>query len=572
MNLQLFPYELKGNFNLREPKSKDASLIYFVIRINNKQLKLSTGVKCNPSQWDKIKQEAVINNNITRLDRHNNKIVNDKLSQIKFRFERFILYICDNFNGCYIDEDKLKSFIYGKDNKMKKNKMINIFTYLNQCIVTDTIEEGSKTTYKAVIDKFERFVKAENITLNSFNDINKNIIIKYQTYLRQLTGQKSVDGKLSVNRINTLIRTLLQRLDSYAVKNDMMSKTQLDTLKTYKELKSKVKSGESQIALRDDEVYRLYQYKTINSTDEDIKNLFILNCVTGQRISDTDKIDDNVNIINNVTTIQLKQKKSGSCIDVPILFELAKEILNKYPNGLPSISNMIMNKEIKRIAKEAGIGTDKKVVARQSGEKTNADTKSVFRYELIRTHTGRATFITMLSLRGKTSRFIKDYSGHRDMRMVEHYSKTSASERQYFEETKRKYPEMILKMIGEGNVTPKIKHNVNEKKEIEDKIINEDKSSLSITFDDIKKDIIKGYELEQENKRKNEEINNLNNIIAIEEQRNESLSNQFNNLKQKVEFGLSNKEIQAMYDEEKDMNDHLDLNNADAEREDFDEI
>ncbi len=128
MNLQLFPDELKGNFNLRSPKSKFATLVYFVVRINNKQLKLSTGVKCKPNQWDKIKQEAIIDDNITNLDRYNNKIVNDKLFQIRFRFKRFISYLCDNFNGNIIDEEKLKSFIYEKDINMKKDKKINVFT------------------------------------------------------------------------------------------------------------------------------------------------------------------------------------------------------------------------------------------------------------------------------------------------------------------------------------------------------------------------------------------------------------------------------------------------------------
>lgn len=451
MEQQFFPKEIRGRFILRNPKGERPSLIYFLVRINGKQLKLTTHVKCYPQHWNPKKQEAYISTLLSEIDNRNNAITNNKLSQIKLSFERFLQYIFDNPTKMSDATMLIKNFIYNKkEKKMKKGQALNIFKYLKESILKDTVDSGSKETYQRVINRFQEFVNSTNQSINTFNDITKSVITDYQSYLCNLTNQpKCKDGRLSTNYIKGLIKVLLQRLEIYAVRNDMMDKNVLENAKTYKRLKSKVKCSENSIALRDDEVYRLYHHQTNNQRDEDVKNLFCLNCVTGQRISDTSKICDNINNICNITTIQLKQKKCGSPIDVPILFQMALDILNKYPDGLPKISDTIMNRRIKIIAKNAGIATDTKVISRQSGTSTNACTTSVHRYELITTHTGRRTFITMLSLRGYPARYIKDYSGHEDMRMVELYSKTTPSERGYFEATKRDNPHMILEMIDE---------------------------------------------------------------------------------------------------------------------------
>lgn len=448
---QFFPQEIRGRFILRNPKSEKPTLIYFLVRINGKQLKLSTRTKCYPKYWNVQKQEVYVSTMLAESDIRNNIIANNKISQIKLSFERFLTYVCHNPTQFMYAEELIRKYVYEidkTDENMKRKDTFNIFSYLRRCISDDNIEYGSKNTYQRAIDRFEGFVKEKNYSFKSFNDITKEIITEYQTYLCNLTEQpKCKDGKLSVGYINDLIKTLLQRLDNYAVKNDVMDKSVLEKAKTYKSLKNKVKSTDNAIALRDEEVYRLYHYKAKNKKDDDIKNLFILNCLTGQRISDTQKIDDNINNVANITTIQLKQKKCGTPINVPLLFKLAVEILEKYPEGLPHISEIDINSRIKIIAKDANIATDKKTISRQSGNDTNATTETICRYNLISTHTGRRTFITMLALRGYDERFIKDYSGHADIRMVERYSKTTPSEREIFAATSKNNPHMILEMI-----------------------------------------------------------------------------------------------------------------------------
>ena len=72
MTHQVFINEIvKANFNLRQPKSERPTNIYLIVRINQKQAKLSTGVKVYPEHWNIKKQEAYISCRLTESDNIN---------------------------------------------------------------------------------------------------------------------------------------------------------------------------------------------------------------------------------------------------------------------------------------------------------------------------------------------------------------------------------------------------------------------------------------------------------------------------------------------------------------------
>ena len=79
---QIFFNEVKASFNLRKPKSDRPTNIYLVCRINKKQVKLSTGVRVYPDQWNTKKQEAYVSPRLTELDNINNAIVNDEITNL----------------------------------------------------------------------------------------------------------------------------------------------------------------------------------------------------------------------------------------------------------------------------------------------------------------------------------------------------------------------------------------------------------------------------------------------------------------------------------------------------------
>ena len=69
--MALFINEIKGHFNLRQPNEDKPTSIYFVVVLEGKQYKLSTGVKIYPKFWSYEKQKAIIKHRAKALEYRN---------------------------------------------------------------------------------------------------------------------------------------------------------------------------------------------------------------------------------------------------------------------------------------------------------------------------------------------------------------------------------------------------------------------------------------------------------------------------------------------------------------------
>lgn len=419
--MQTFIQELQGNFFLRSPKQTTPTLLYYVVRINNKKVRLATGVKVYPQHWDKNKQKAIISSQHPKLTRMNNEIVNEKIAEYLKKFSQFKDYLCNNPSEITNVGDLLKSFIY---DTMKENCIEYLRTSKDE---DKTISEGTKKDYKSALDNLERFCLQDNV-VNKFNDFTKKYIKNYYNYLLSIDDNpRTKDGKLSISYVNKQISQLWNMLNKYAVENELMDYSILLEWQNRGawEKKDKTKNNEKGIALRDDEIIKLWEYwsNIDNQNDKDILATFLLECLTGQRFSDIEKITDNLDTIHSITTIQLTQQKTGKAIRVGIIFELAKTILKQYENKMPqSFSIDYSNKRMKAIGKAAGI-EGQETMTRHSGNDTHVQSIIKQRYELLSQHTGRRTFITLLALREWSANRIKQYSGHSEIEMVERYTK-----------------------------------------------------------------------------------------------------------------------------------------------------
>lgn len=447
--MQTFINELQGNFFLRTPKQNSPTLLYYVVRFNNKKYRFAMGVKVYPNQWNKLKQSAETSNKLSKLERLNNAIVNEKIEEYKYRLSQFKTYLCNNPWEIVNGDKLLKAFIY--NNKV----MDNCIEYLRKCKDEDkSISDGTKKDYKSAIDNLEKYSVGDK-TITSFNELNKKYIKGYYNFLLSIDDNpRTKDGKLSIGYINKQIGQLWTMLNKYAVENEIMNLSILQEWedRTAWEKKDKTKKNEKGIALRDDEIILLwnYWYKIKIQRDKDILATFLLECLTGQRFSDIEKITDNLNTIHTITTIQLAQQKGGKGIRVGIIFQLAKTILTEYKNQMPQIyGNDYSNKRMKIIGKNAGI-QGRETITRHSGNNTHVTADIKERYELLTQHTGRRTFITLLALREWNANRIKQYSGHSDIEMVERYTKIKDSaDYERFHYAIKNEPHNILRYVDE---------------------------------------------------------------------------------------------------------------------------
>lgn len=67
MGRQIFINQMQCNFNLRQPKANKPTNIYLVVYLNNKQVKLSTGVKVYPEHWNNKKTTSVCQRTFVKI-------------------------------------------------------------------------------------------------------------------------------------------------------------------------------------------------------------------------------------------------------------------------------------------------------------------------------------------------------------------------------------------------------------------------------------------------------------------------------------------------------------------------
>lgn len=422
MERQVFVKEIQATFNLREPKGKKPTNIYFVIRIERKQIKFATGVKVYPDHWNKEKQEAYISLRLSELDNRNNEIANNKINELKVRFSEYKKYICDNPDKIREGATLLKECIYKDTNIRRMEKKQDILaTARIQLIIAERtdIKESSKTEQRRTIKNFALFLKENNIS-DSWDSMNYDTLNKYQNYLLS-------NGK-NPNTIRSYFAHILHLLKEANKRLDIpfkWSDNNLDSFEIVKNRANKAKRNEKKVALTMEQVKQIYAYIPTGKYAErntEIKDMFVLQCLVGQRYSDMPKFVNREYELNTNGTVSIIQQKTGEKATIP-LFDEAKEILDKYKEGLkyPVIlerrtGSSMYNKVIKEICKDLGFNEE---ITYQEQRGTKIETIKVPLYELVHSHTARHTFITILCRMDVPKDTIIIATGHNDTQMID---------------------------------------------------------------------------------------------------------------------------------------------------------
>lgn len=427
MTGQVFINEIvKASFNLRQPKSKRPTNIYLIVRINQKQAKLSTGVKVYPDQWNIKKQEAYISCRLTESDNINNTIANKKLLELRNQFEEFKRYLCDNpskLENCW---ELLRKYIY-KDSDMRRSKKINVIHWLRNAIANDkTIKtsgerKGASTmeTYLIVLKDFNNFLLEKGREVISFEDINLALIKEYETYLfnKKVKGEQTTATSTVGNKCVQLI-SIIKRAEPYNLIDIHESK-----LDKYTKPKSR-QGDENEISLSEGDINKIHSLK-LSGKEEVVKDVFILQCWTGQRFSDM--LSLNKGIVKNTDNgqiLEIVQTKRTHRVAIP-LFPVALEILEKYDFNLPEISKNTMLRYLKKIGLKAGL-TEEHIVTEDRGGKVTNSIKQ--RWELIGTHTARRSYISNMLKRGYDSHLLMKITGHTTEEAFKRYVKVSSGD------------------------------------------------------------------------------------------------------------------------------------------------
>lgn len=153
-----------------------------------------------------------------------------------------------------------------------------------------------------------------------------------------------------------------------------------------------------------------------------VRDMFLLLAWTGSRFSDLDKINIYDKDSNLIT---FRQQKTNTRVVIPI-HPVVQEILERYNFRIEKqISNQKFNDYIKVVCLLAGIDTPTTITRTKGGHRV---TKTVPKWLLVSSHTGRRSFCTNQYLRNIPIGSIMAVSGHRTEKSFLKYIKADKEE------------------------------------------------------------------------------------------------------------------------------------------------
>lgn len=150
----------------------------------------------------------------------------------------------------------------------------------------------------------------------------------------------------------------------------------------------------------------------LTGTIADVRDIFIIACFCGARISDFKQFTkENVTVKAGITYISYVAQKTGTSVSVPIN-PIAVKIIDKHDGAFPKmIAEQNFRAYVKAIAKEAELN-DRVVLKIRDGKPTYAK-----KWEAISPHSSRRTFASSLYYgwfgRPMPAALIMLYTGHK---------------------------------------------------------------------------------------------------------------------------------------------------------------
>ena len=407
------------SFQLSRPQNPQSSVVAQFI-YDGKKRRLGMGLSVPSDRWNKGKQRIKVLASIHHNERMDYEVLNKRLDAredlIHSVIHEFTLDLGKAPTWLEFKEG-LKRKIRGKQRASSKHLTFNQW-------VKEFIDDahnrlngkGKKIShrtiqkYKTVHDQLFQFAMKEIGHQISFDDWNRELLDDYKRFrakqglninsiakdvkVIKMWLKESYTTNLHDNRAHMEAYFIPKQVKTLKVHLTLQDLTLLEAVK----LPSKGKHGHTITAL------------------ETVRDLFLLACWTGVRISDLkrfpelikDAWDDNGGSCPEYITFI--QSKTNSPVKVPVL-DAAQRIINKHNGSLPeAINEQKMNATIKKVLKLSGIT---RMVETPSTSMTASKALRKPIYELVTLHTARRTFATnMYSLEVLSVNELMSLTGH----------------------------------------------------------------------------------------------------------------------------------------------------------------
>jgi integrase len=390
----------EATFVLKEPTSKEPTLIYLMFRFNGQRLKYSTGLKIKFKYWNFSTQfaketrefpgyaefNALLKNLSSAVSNQYRKLINDSIAPT-----------IENLRPA-LDE------VLFRNNKKEKKDLIG---FIEELISTSSFKPNTIKQYKTALRQLKDYQSDRRKKID-FSDINLDFYNDFYKFL--------ISRDCSVNYIGTIVKNIKVFM-SEAVERGFTDNLQFKS-KRFKV----VEENTDAIYLTIDDINKLQKLDLSAKPRLDkVRDLFLIGCHTGLRFSDLVQLSDE-NIIQNKTQAKVRTEKTGEVVIIP-LNATVRKILHKYNGITPQIiSNQKMNEYLKEIGLLAELNEPTLLTFTKGGQKQNETYK---KYELVTVHTARRSFATNAYLAGVPTISIMKITGHRTEKAFMRYIKIS---------------------------------------------------------------------------------------------------------------------------------------------------
>ncbi|MEK6479077.1 site-specific integrase [Catalinimonas sp. 4WD22] len=400
----------KLNWYLDKPNSKKETRILLYYHFEGKRIKVPIGETIEPSNWDNKKQRVKEKISTEEFYEDLNKRLENIEKEVRKAHRKA----------------KINRTVFTKDDIIKATKPIeklDFFTEYKKFIESkkNTSKESSIKKHYTTYNSLKKFQKSTGykITFESLNDVFfDNYIthlISHPDYLTKDDHIINIPDK-KIGLANNTIESYLVRLRAFM---NYATEKELTINKNYK--KFKVKEDDVEIIHLDIEEIEAFEELDLSGNKKlnNVRNLFLLECYTSLRYSDIVNLKpDNINedaILINLTTI-----KTNDRLKIPIS-PPAKKVIKEFLEGnMYPISAQKFNTYLKELAQMAELN-EPIIITRNSGSKRVELLYN--KYELITSHVGRKTFVTIHYLGGVRTEILMSITGHKDYRNFKRYLK-----------------------------------------------------------------------------------------------------------------------------------------------------
>lgn len=415
---------MKTNFNLRNQKSKGETLVFLIVRWENRRLVYSTMESISPKFWEQDRSKRNFQRACETKQFPEYPEFNARLDWIESTAKTvFRQFLNDNGNRQpHVEELKKLLDIRLRNIQQKQKK--DLFDFVELFIseaksrfnseTGKALASGTIRIYQTTLNTLKEYAAQKKLRID-YDVIDMNF---YQEYTEYLSKEKNFANNTLGKHIKT-IKTFLNDAAERGFHSNF----------AFRSKKFRIVTEECDaIYLNSEELDELYKLDLSDNVRlERVRDLFLVGCWTGLRFSDFSNIEKKH---INGDFIEIKTRKTNETVVIPIhatVKSIMAKYKDKYPNSLPpSLSNVKTNKNLKQIGvllKCLHVDVQTKIT--KGGIFTISDNK---KYQLLVTHTARRSFATNLYKSGLSSITIMKITGHRTEKAFMKYLKVTPNE------------------------------------------------------------------------------------------------------------------------------------------------